>query len=129
MIVKSLSIAPHLAVGVGPGWQSWTNIKMNYISATDSLQTGFNSNGGPLFLSQKISANAVWMIDLGFRAQSVYPNGQFSALVGCKYNQWGQARSIGKLTQQGAWNQGLRQPIRAKSLYSFVPYLGFQWNF
>ena len=129
MIMKNLSVSPHLAAGVGPGWQSWTNIKMNYISATDSLQTGFNSNGGPLFLSQKISANAVWMIDLGFRAQSVYPNGQFSALVGCKYNQWGQARSMGEMSEQDSHKLSLTKPVKIKTVYQFAPYLGVQWNF
>ena len=86
-------------------------------------------HGEPLPLRQKISANAVWMIDIGMRIQSAYPNSKFSLLIGTKYNQWGQARSIGKMTQQGAHKIALGHPLIIKTVYQFAPYLGVQWNF
>ena len=123
MIWRNLSTNPYLAAGVGPGWQSWTRIQLNYMLSN----TSFTENTLPL--RQKISANVVWMIDMGLRLQNASPNGQFSVLLGCKYNQWGQARSIGKMTQQGAHKLALAQPLRIKTVYQFAPYLGVQWNF
>jgi len=123
MIWRSLSTNPYLAVGVGPGWQSWTRIETDYMLGN----TIFSSRTIPI--RQKISTNAVWMIDMGLRLQSAYPNSKFSVLLGCKYNQWGQARSIGKMTQQGAQKLALTQPLRIKTVYQFAPYLGVQWNF
>lgn len=69
------------------------------------------------------------MIDKGFRIQSAYPNSSFSVLVGAKYNQWGQARSMGKMSQQGTHKQVLDQPVRIKTVYQFAPYVGVQWLF
>ncbi len=123
MIWRSLSINPYLAVGVGPGWQSWTYIQSNYMGG---IILFINRT---LPLRQKISANAVWMADIGLRLQSAYPNNQFSVQLGCKYNQWGQARSIGKMSQQGQNKRSLTQPLRIKTVYQFAPYLGVQWNF
>jgi len=85
--------------------------------------------GEVLPLHQKISTNAVWMVDTGFRIQSAYPSSHFSVLLGCKYNQWGQATSIGKMSQQGAHKVALVQPVIIKTVYQFAPYLGVQWNF
>ncbi len=123
MIWRSLSANPYLAVGVGPGWQSWGLVKLNYMRGNDDFYAV------PVIMRQKISANAVWMLDMGLRMQSAYPNSKFSVLVGCKYNQWGQARSIGKMSQQGSYKFSLTQPIRIKMVYQFAPYLGVQWNF
>ncbi len=124
MIWRSLSANPYLALGAGPGWQSWTNTSVNYIvpGATPII-------GEPMTMCQKISANAVWMVDMGLRVQSAYPNSKFSVLLGCKYNQWGQARSMGKFSQQGSNKNGLANPLRVKTVYQFAPYLGVQWNF
>ena len=123
MIWRSLSTNPYLAAGVGPGWQSWTNIQTVYTQSPVVIASH------PLPLRQKISANAVWMIDMGLRVQSAYPNSKFSVLLGCKYNQWGQARSIGKMSQQGLRKLSITQPLRIKTVYQFAPYLGVQWNF
>jgi len=123
MIWKSLSTNPYLAVGIGPGWQSWTKIEVDYMRGSTSI------NLEPLPLRQKISANAVWMVDMGLRLQSAYPNSHFSVLLGCKYNQWGQARNMGKMSQQGAHKLALGHPLRIKTVYQFAPYLGVQWNF
>ncbi len=123
MIWRNLSINPYLACGVGPGWQSWTQIRVDYMFGN----TGFFVESLPL--RQKFSANAVWMCDVGLRMQSVYPNNQFSVLLGCKYNQWGQARNIGKMSQQHSIRLSIAQPLRIKTVYQFAPYLGVQWNF
>lgn len=123
MVMKNLSFLPYLAAGIGPGWQSWTGVEVDY-SRNNTL-----FSGRTLPLSQKISANAVWMLDTGFRIQSVFPSPSFSAYLGCKYNQWGQARSIGNIFQQGSRKQGLNHPFRVKTVYQFAPYLGVQWNF
>ncbi len=123
MIWRSLSTNPYLAVGVGPGWQSWTQIQVDYMYGNT------NFLGEPLLLRQKISANVVWMVDVGMRIQSAYPNSKFSVLLGCKYNQWGQARSMGKMSQQEAHKVALGHPIIIKTVYQFAPYLGVQWNF
>jgi len=96
MIWRSLSTNPYLAVGVGPGWQSWTNISVNYIVPENGP-----FGGEPFALRQKNSANVVWMADAGLRVQSAYPDSKFSVLLGCKYNQWGQARSMGETISAG----------------------------
>ncbi len=124
LIWKSLATNPYLAVGVGPGWQSWTQTNVNYAGHTSSVFFA-----APLLLAQKVSANAVWMVDAGLRMQSAYPNSKFSVLLGYKYNQWGQARSIGKMSQQKSQKLSLTQPFRIKTVYQFAPYLGVQWNF
>ena len=123
LIFKKLATSPYLAVGVGPGWQTWSRVEINYMNGN----TGYAGQSLPL--RQKISANAVWMIDIGMRIQSAYPNSKFSVLIGTKYNQWGQARSIGKMTQQGAHKIALGHPLIIKTVYQFAPYLGVQWCF
>lgn len=127
LVWKNWMYASYLGAGVGPGWQSWTDNRV-YVQ-TRGTGDGTDRVTFVNTLSQKISANCVFMIDSGFRMKPAVVCANISILWGCKFNYWGQTRSIGKFTQQGSWNQGLRQPIRAKSLYSFVPYVGFQWNF
>ncbi len=128
MIWRSLSTNPYLAVGVGPGWQSWTSVNINFSAVTPVGAVGLYTDES-LRLRQKISANAVWMVDMGLRVQSAYPNSKFSVLLGCKYNQWGQARNIGKMSQQGSLKLSITQPLRIKTVYQVAPYLGVQWNF
>ena len=126
IVCKSLSVNPYLAAGVGPGWQTWTRVVI------DSMVSNTIFRSQPFPLRQKISANAVWMVDIGLRLQSTSPSSpsnSFSVLMGCKYNQWGQARNIGKMSQQGALKLSLTQPFRIKTVYQFAPYLGVQWNF
>jgi len=123
MIWKSLSTTPYLAVGIGPGWQSWTRIRTNHFDRNEN----FLNHVIPL--RGKVSANAVWMADAGFRIQTAYPKSSFSVLLGCKYNQWGQARSMGKMSQRGSYKIALGNPMRIKTVYQFAPYFGIQWNF
>ncbi len=129
MICKGVATSPYLALGVGPGWQSWTGIELEQTNLQVPSEFILSYNNNPLALRNKYSANAVWMLDMGFHFQNVYPNNQFSILLGCKYVEWGQGRNIGKVSQQNAKNWGLKYPFRIKTLYSFAPYLGVQWNF
>ena len=65
------------------------------------------------------------MLDMGIR--STVPHVNVAILWGFKYNQWGQARNMGKQVDQ--WDSvriGLAQPLKIKTVYSFCPYFGFQ---
>ncbi|MCH9632752.1 MAG: hypothetical protein S4CHLAM6_10920 [Chlamydiae bacterium] len=124
LIFKSTATSPYLAIGVGPGWQTWQT-SVQHIR----MDSGFLNYITKQPLKRKICTNAVWMLDLGFRIRSAYPNGPFSVNLGCKYNQWGQARNIGLMSQQGAAKQAIRRPFIVKTIYQFAPYLGVQWNF
>ena len=66
---------------------------------------------------------------LALKYKNATQNPLYAILVGCKFNLWGQARSIGKISQQGEARFGLAQPLTIKSVYQFAPYLGVQWNF
>lgn len=127
LVWKNWMHALHIGVGVGPGWQSWTDNRVftRVVAGgiAESHLTFVNT------LNQKYSANCVYQIDTGIRMKPATPCADISILMGCKYNGWGQARSVGQLDQQGAWKTGLFEPFAAKVVYSFVPYLGFQWNF
>lgn len=123
LIMKRLSFTPYAAVAIGPGWQSWTSNQCYYSTDND----GFVQDA--VFYRQKISANCVFSIDKGFRIQSAYPNSPFGVTVGVKYNYWGQARNLGKMSQQGNKKIALSQPLRIKHVHQFAPYLGVQWNF
>ncbi|MCH9634361.1 MAG: hypothetical protein S4CHLAM7_11090 [Chlamydiae bacterium] len=121
---KSTMTNLYLGTGIGPGWQSWVSNTLNVANNQD------NTYRSVLFpLKQKISANLVWMSDLGFKVQGVQPIPPFSLLFGCKFNLWGQARNIGKLTQQSSSKFALSKPFTIKTIYQWSPYIGFQWNF
>ncbi|MCH9631727.1 MAG: hypothetical protein S4CHLAM6_00440 [Chlamydiae bacterium] len=124
MIVKNVSCSPFLALGVGIGWQTWSKMQTQYYH----LLAQFSSLSN-LRLHQKISENLVWSGDVGFRWQSAFPDSNFSILTGCKYNQWGQARNMGMLSQQSAHKFGLFDPLKIKTVYQIAPYIGVQWNF
>lgn len=115
LVWKNVYHEPYLGLAVGPGWQSWVNTL---------------AGGQGVFLRQKYSANCVFTIDLGFKLRKALPSYIMSFVVGCKYNEWGQARSIGKLQQQYTLGgAGLINPVRIKTVYQFAPYLGVQFNF
>ncbi|MFK5283582.1 hypothetical protein ACI3PL_28810, partial [Lacticaseibacillus paracasei] len=77
-----------------------------------------------LFFRAKYCANFVWGADAGIKIQNALPSNHFSIKAGCKYNQWGQARNIGGLDDQGQLPLGLNHPFSIKTVYSFAPYLG-----
>ncbi|MCH9634125.1 MAG: hypothetical protein S4CHLAM7_08680 [Chlamydiae bacterium] len=124
-LVNKFLINPFLAVGLGPGWQTWKQV--NVWRYTNKPTLTITSAAQPL--SAKVLANLVWMADLGLRLQSIYPQNSFSIFVGCKYNQWGQARNIGKISQQNYRCYGLFPPFKIKTIYSFAPYLSVNWAF
>ena len=126
LVWKNVYHEPYFGIAVGPGWQTWTDIHVSSIGTA---------------LRPKFSANCVYTIDLGFKLRKVLPNYIMSFTLGCKYNQWGQARSMGKLRDQypssattvAAGGNGRRaalfNPIRIKTVYQFAPYIGVMFNF
>lgn len=119
-IIKGAAIKMYFGSGVGVSWQSYTNNTIEYIS---------NSSTSPLNLVSKYFANAAWTVDMGFSFKNAIPCSLFTISTGCKYNQWGQMGSIGRISQQGNFNKGLFEPVKAQIVYSFTPYVGMQWDF
>lgn len=121
---KKIYYEPYLALAVGPSWQTWDKI---------TTTTGV--------YRQKISANCAYTIDLGLKLRQAIASYILSFTIGCKYNQWGQARSMGKLQDQYASSvdqtgfplngnrEALSNPLRIKVVYQFAPYAGVQLNF
>lgn len=125
LVWKNMFTEPYLGLAVGPGWQTWSAI-------TQKL--------GILIVpfKQKISANCVFTVDLGFKLRKAVDNYILAFTFGCKYNQWGQARSMGRLSDQytspvvgfpGLQRPGLSNPLRIKTVYQFAPYIGAQLSF
>ena len=84
LICKGVATTPYLAFGIGAGWQTWSRTEF----LTSQIQQGQFGCAG-LNARQKISANLMWMADLGFRIRSAFPDPGLNILLGCKYNQWG----------------------------------------
>ena len=124
MIWKNWLNALYLSAGVGPCWQSWTDVRVFENYTAPILETTFVNT-----LNQKYPASAFWQIDAGIRSKMASPSSTISFLLGCRFSSWGQVRNIGFQGQQGRWRFALSRPFRAKMLYSFVPYIGAQWNF
>lgn len=124
MVWRSLVTSPYFAVGLGTGWQTWKRIQIN-----QTLTSGGYFNEFEVPLRQKVSANVIFMWDAGVRMQSPYPNSGFSTTLGLKFNLWGQARNMGKMSQQLTPTYGLGKPVRVASVYQWAPYVGVQWNF
>ncbi|MCH9634363.1 MAG: hypothetical protein S4CHLAM7_11110 [Chlamydiae bacterium] len=127
---RNLVYSPYLALAGGPTWQTWKRIDV-----TGEFNTSNIVPDSSLYLSftkpirQKIIANMGFMFDMGLRIQTPYPNTGFSVILGLKFNLWGQARNIGKISQSLAPRSGLVQPLIVKSVYQWAPHLGVQWNF
>lgn len=122
MVWKMMAYSPYVGVGFGAGWQSWTNNEWT----NQTLGNGYAST--QMFLTSKFSGNCVWGADAGFKIQSAKPGKFFSIFAGVKYNQWGQAREIGQIQNQGASKFGIFKPFKIRTIYSFAPYLALQWN-
>ncbi len=121
---KSVMANLYLGTGFGVGWQTWSAIQLNQFA---DFFTSYQSI--PINLRQKISTNAIWVADVGLRMQGSSEESFFSLLAGCKFNVWGQARNIGKHSQQGTTKLGMFKPFRIKTVYQWAPYLGVQWEF
>jgi len=87
-------MTPYLGLSGGVGWQTWRRMEVNRTFESRVGRPDFR--GFPQTLRLKVCANAIWGADFGIRTQSAYPNSLFAVTMGCKYNQWGQARNIGK---------------------------------
>ncbi len=123
LVIGSWATTPYLALGVGPSWQSWTNISVYEMVIKSGTYTS-----SVISLRQKISANASWTGELGFNFKPATPEAPLSIRIGCKYIDWGQARQMGVLQEQGAKVAPFK-PISVKKVYSFVPFIGVQFNF
>lgn len=125
MVWKSWMYALYFNVGVGPCWQSWTDMRqyVQFQTAGGVESTFVNT------LKQKYGASALWQLDLGFRAKSASIESTVSLLLGFKFNSWGKVPNLGASGEQGGWTFSFRKPYSARLLYSFAPYLGAQWNF
>ena len=58
LIFKSVSLSPYLGLSIGPGWQTFSQVQVDYMAETRSFV------GHVLPLRQKISCNAVFGVDL-----------------------------------------------------------------
>ncbi|MCH9633454.1 MAG: hypothetical protein S4CHLAM7_01790 [Chlamydiae bacterium] len=126
--LKLLNFTPYFGFGTGPGWQTWYNNSVTQIGE-QTTSRGFVYTGYTQPIKQKISTNMVLNLDWGFLLTHKNPSVYFSFVAGCKFNYWGQARNIGKLSQQGSYSLGLNDPIKIKKIHQWAPYLGVQWNF
>jgi hypothetical protein len=126
LVWKMMSFDPFIGLAIGPSWQTWTRNQVveQVGSNTITEQNIFN-------YSQKISANALFMTDIGINSTWVIKKTSFTLVKGMKFNIWGQARSIGKQREQQfiGSRESLSNPLRIKTVYQFAPYLGLQWNF
>lgn len=129
LILKNWAWSPYLGAGLGASWQSWNNNQIYRTSDTnDATSRAFNTTA--FQLRSKATPSVAWMIDAGLRTRNISPKFNASIVMGCKYNQWGHVINIGQINQQ--WplmRQGIRVPFSVKTVYSWAPYLGFQWNF
>lgn len=129
LIFKSIAMNPYLGLAVGAGWQSWTNIRvdsLNFLPFTGGVTSTDNFS-----VKNKYSCNCVFMVDMGIKSRCVIPSRSLAVSLGCKYNQWGQARNIGLASQQRNYphNGGFDKRIAIKTIYQFAPYVGFQLDF
>lgn len=134
LIMKLISYSPYLGGGVGVSMQSWTNMVVDGFDFIGSSSSSSSSSSAVITdnfsLKNKYSANWFFMVDPGFKIQSMVPGRNFSVLLGCKFNYWGQARNLGGEAQMQDWIiGGLAHAIRIKSVYQFAPYLGFELDF
>ncbi|MCH9632159.1 MAG: hypothetical protein S4CHLAM6_04880 [Chlamydiae bacterium] len=123
LIVGNWAFNTYFGLGVGPGWQSWTN---NQVFETVIINSTLTST--QMSLRNKFSANAVWTADTGLSFTPATNDATMMIRLGCKYTSWGQMREIGELKDQEVKVAPLR-PIKARNVYSFSPYIGIKWCF
>ncbi len=123
MVIQNVATMPYLGLGIGAGWQSWTRTWVQYLDAAGLFRNRY------LSLNDKYSPNVVWMSDLGLRFLDADARSNFSIILGCKNIWWGQARNVGSMQDQMRLKLSLANSFRIKTLFSFTPYLGVQWDF
>lgn len=126
MVLKSWMYALYFNVGVGPCWQSWTDLRqyVQFTNNNNSVNTTFVNT-----LKQKYGASALWQLDTGIRIKPASTQTYISLILGFKFNSWGKVPNLGAQSQQGSWGFSFQKPYSARMLYSFAPYLGIQCNF
>lgn len=126
MVLKSWMYALYFNAGVGPCWQSWTDLRqyVQFRNNNNSVNTTFVNT-----LKQKYGASALWQLDAGLRLKPASTSVYISLVFGCKFNSWGKVPNLGASSQQGSWGFSFQKPYSARMLYSFAPYLGVQCNF
>ena len=124
LVFKGCAYSPYFGGGVGVAWQTWKRVlidqPLTFRDIYDTTQTVFRN---------KVCASLAFMLDAGIRMRSPYPEIGFSISAGMKFNFWGQARSIGKLSQSSTPKYGLEKPFGIRTIYQWAPYLGVNWNF
>ena len=125
MVLKSWMYTLYFNAGVGPCWQSWTDLRQ-YIQfqTADGVETTFVNT-----LKQKYGTSALWTLDAGLRTKSANTTSFISLLFGCKFISWGKVPNLGFDKDQSSWGFAFEKPYSARMLYSFAPYIGVQWNF
>lgn len=127
-LLNKIISTPFMVLSVGPSWQTWSDLLLYNVSSDNVEKT--------TRFRQKISSNCFFGTDLGFKVQSINPQIKFALLLGCKFNLWGQAKSMGKADNQ-KWRSAngnnpqyaLNQPYSVKTVYQWAPYIGFDWLF
>lgn len=123
------------------GWQSWTEVQ--------AIQTYFNSRqdvltNASISFRDKYFANFSYTGDSGvvFKPTNIFA--KMSIRLGCKFIGWGAARGLGALKDQKdikrltssnaafgstAIYSNYFKPFRIKTIYSWTPYVGINWDF
>jgi len=128
LVMKLISFSAYLGGGLGLSIQSWTAMTVYAFDfVASSLSTAFTDN---FTFKNRYCANWFFMADPGFKIQSMVSGRNFSVLLGCKFNYWGQARNMGANKHMLDYVvSGLAHPIGIKSIYQFARYLGFELDF
>lgn len=121
--IGTWALGSYFGLGVGAGWQSWTN---SSLYETVVLNNTFTTS--TISLRNKFSANAVWTADAGIYFQPKTKDSTLKIRLGCKYMDWGQMRQIGAMKNQEVKIAPFK-PIGAKKVFSFSPYAGVTWSF
>lgn len=112
------------------GWQSWTSVQ-GYQAFRITAQDYTSST---ISFRDKTFANFVYTGDAGliFKPSNMFAKSSFK--LGCKFIGWGAARGLGNFKDQNDISPGTTRlyyfkPFRIKTVYSWSPYFGFNWNF
>lgn len=127
---ESWNLSLFLGGSCSGGWQSWTRVS-GYQGVVDA---GFPFVSSTISFRDKSFANFVYTGDAGliFKPSNMFAKSSFK--LGCKFIGWGSARGLGKFRDQNDISpSGIRfsyfKPFRIKTVYSWAPYFGFNWNF
>lgn len=118
LVWKRTGYLPYIGLITGPSWQTWGQI---YRETDNEF---FNS-----FLNSQICANAFFGSEVGVMIKSIARLMSLTANLGIKFNLWGQARNLGKISKQNKSNTGLYHPFRIKTIYQWSPFIGISISY